>query len=49
MDIQLEGDAQPIRIIGEVTNANRMGMGIEFIKVNGKLLGRLGHLFYRNI
>jgi hypothetical protein len=49
MDIQLEGDAKPIRIIGEVTNANRLGMGIEFIKVNGKLLGRLGNLLYKNM
>ena len=49
MDIQLKGDSKPIRTIGEVTNANRMGMGIEFIKVSGNLLGKLGNLLYKNI
>jgi hypothetical protein len=49
MDIQSDDDAKPIRIIGEVTNANRKGMGIEFIKVNGNILGRLGNLLYKNI
>jgi hypothetical protein len=28
MEIQSDGDAKSIRIKGEVTNANRMGMGI---------------------
>ena len=49
MDIQLDGDAKSIRIIGEVTNANRMGMGIEFEKVSENLLGKLGNLFYKII
>jgi len=51
MDIQLDGDAKPISIKGEVTmtNANRMGMGIEFLKVSGNLLGKLGNLLYKNI
>ena len=47
MEIQLDGDAKPIRIKGEVTNANRMGMGIEFGKVSGNLLGKLGNLLYK--
>ena len=49
MDIQLDGDAESIRIKGEVTNANRMGMGIEFEKVSSNLLGQLGTLLYRTI
>ena len=49
MDILSKDDAKPIRVIGEVTNSNRMGMGIEFIKVNGNLLGRLGNLLYKSI
>ena len=49
MDIQLDDDAESIRIKGEVTNANRMGMGIEFVKVSGSLLGKLGHLLYKTI
>ena len=49
MDIQLDGDAESIRIKGEVTNANRMGMGIEFEKVSSNLLGKLGNLLYKII
>jgi len=49
MDIQLDGVAKSIRIIGEVTNANRMGMGIEFEKVSENLLGKLGNLLYKII
>ncbi len=49
MDIQLDGDAKSIRVKGEVTNANRMGMGIEFEKVSGDLLGKLGNLLYKVI
>lgn len=47
IEIQLDGDAKSIRIKGEVTNANRIGMGIEFEKVSGNLLGKLGNLLYK--
>ncbi len=47
MDIQFDGDAKPYRVIGKVTNANRMGMGIEFEVVSGDLLGKLGNLLYK--
>ena len=47
MDIQMYGDAESIWIKGEVTNANRMGMGVEFEKVNRALLGKLGKLLYK--
>jgi Tfp pilus assembly protein PilZ len=49
MDIQLDGDAKSIRIKGEVTNANRMGMGVEFEKASGNLLRKLGNLLYKTI
>ncbi len=49
MDIQLDDGAESIWIKGEVTNANRMGMGIEFEKVSGNLLGKLGNLLYKII
>lgn len=49
MDIQLNGEAKSIRVKGEVTNANRMGMGIEFEKVSGDLLRKLGNLIYKII
>ena len=49
MDIQLDDDAESIRIKGEVTNANRMGMGIEFEKVGSNFLGKLGNLLYKII
>jgi len=46
-DIQLDGDDQPIRIKGEVVNANRLGMGIEFEEVSSNLIGKLGNLLYK--
>ena len=46
MNIQLDGDAESIRIKGEVANANRMGMGIEFEKASRNLLEKLGNLLY---
>jgi Tfp pilus assembly protein PilZ len=46
MNIQLDGDAESIKIKGEVANANRMGMGIEFVKVSSNLLEKLGNLLY---
>jgi hypothetical protein len=49
MDIPMDGDAESIRIKGEVTNANRMGMGIAFEKVSDDLLGKLGNLLYKII
>ncbi len=49
MDIQLDGDNKSIRIKGEVANANRMGMGIEFEEVSSDLLEKLGNLLYRII
>ena len=49
MDIQLDGDAKSIRVKGEVTNANRMGMGIVFEQVSDDLLGKLGNLLYKII
>jgi hypothetical protein len=49
MDIQVDGDAKSIRVKGEVTNANRMGMGIEYEEVSDDLLGKLGNLLYKII
>ena len=49
MDIQLNGDAESIWIKGEVTNANRIGMGVEFEKASGNLLRKLGNLLYKTI
>jgi hypothetical protein len=49
MDIYLGGDADSIRIKGEVAHASRMGMGIEFEKVNSNLLEKLGNLLYKII
>ena len=47
MDIRMDGNAESIWIKGEVTNANRMGMGVEFERVSNNLLGKLGNLLYR--
>ena len=49
MDIQLDGDAKSIRVKGEVTNANRLGMGIEFEEVSDDMLGKLGNLLFKII
>ena len=49
MDIQLDGDAESIRVKCVVTNSNRMGMGVEFENVSGDLLGKLGNLLYKII
>jgi Tfp pilus assembly protein PilZ len=49
MEIQLGGDNEPIRIKGEVVNANRMGMGIEFKEVSGEMAERLGNLLFKTI
>ena len=49
MDIQLDGDIKSIRVKCEVTNANRMGMGIAFENVSGDLIRELGNLLYKMI
>ncbi len=49
LQIQLDSDDESIRIKGEVANANRMGMGIEFEEVSSDLLEKLGNLLYRII
>ena len=49
MEIQLGGDDKSIRIKGEVVNANRMGMGIEFEEVSGDLSEKLGNLLFKTI
>ena len=46
LDIQMDGNEKPIRIKGEVANANRLGSGIEFKNVNTKLLETLSNLLY---
>jgi len=47
MDIQMDGNEKSIRIKGEVANANRLGSGIAFEKVNTNLLETLSNLLYR--
>ncbi len=47
MDIQLDGDDKSIRIQGEVVNANRLGIGIEFEEVSSNLIEKLGYLLYK--
>jgi len=49
MDVQWHGHDNPIRINGEVANANRIGIGIEFEKVGGDLLEKLGKVLYKVI
>ena len=49
MEIQLGGDDESIRIKGEVANANRMGMGIEFEEVSGDMSEKLGNLLFKTI
>ncbi len=47
MDIQLDDDDKSIRLKGEVVNANRLGIGIEFEEVSGNLMEKLGYLLYK--
>lgn len=47
--IQLDGDEKPISIKGEVANATRMGMGIEFEEVSGDMSEKLGNLLFKTI
>ncbi len=49
MEIQLGADDESIRIKGEVANANRMGMGIEFEEVSGEMSEKLGNLLFKTI
>lgn len=49
MDIRYDGNENPIRINGEVANANRIGIGIEFEDVEGELLEKLAKLLYKAI
>jgi Tfp pilus assembly protein PilZ len=49
MEIQLGGDNELIRIKGEVANANRMGMGIEFEEVSDNMAEKLGNLLFKTI
>jgi Tfp pilus assembly protein PilZ len=49
MDIQWDDDDNPIRINGEVANANRIGIGIEFEDLSDDLLEKLGSLLYKVI
>ena len=49
MDIQLDCDDESIRIKGEVANANRIGMGIEFEELDSNLQEKLGFLLYKII
>ena len=46
LHILLDGDDQTLKINGEVVYVDRMGMGIEFVEINGKLLGKIGNLLY---
>ena len=49
LDIQWDGADNPIRIKGQVANANRIGIGIEFEDVSGDLSEKLGNLLYKVI
>ena len=49
MDIQLDGDDKPIRIKGEVANANRLGVGIEVKEIKKKSKEKLGYLLYKTL
>ena len=47
LEIQMDGDDQPIEINGDVANANRLGMGIEFEEISSNLSGKLGNLLFK--
>ena len=49
MEIQWGDDDESIRIKGEVANANRMGMGIEFEEVSDDISERLGNILFKII
>ena len=49
LDIQLDRDDKPVRFKGEVANANRFGVGIEFEEISSNLLGKLGKFLYKII
>ena len=47
MDIKLENYEKSIRVKGEVANADRLGMGIEFKDVSSYLSKRLRYIFFK--
>jgi len=47
LEIQMDGEDQPIEINGDVANANRLGMGIEFEEISSNLSGKLGNLLFK--
>ena len=49
LDIPLDGDDKSLRIKGEVANATRMGMGIEFVGINDNLSEKIGNLMFKII
>ena len=49
MGIQFDGGDKSFSIKGEVANANRMGMGIEFEDVSGAMAEKLGNLLFKTI
>ena len=49
LDIQWDGAENPIRIKGQVVNANRIGIGIEFEEISGDLSEKIGKLLYQVI
>ena len=49
MEIRLGDNDELIRIKGEVANASRMGMGIEFEEVRGDMAEKLGNLLFKTI
>ena len=47
MDIKLENYEKSIRVKGEVANADRLGMGIEFKDVSSPLSERLRYILFK--
>ena len=47
LDIQLDGNDKPVRFQGEVANANRFGVGIEFEEISSDLLEILGKFLFK--
>jgi len=47
MDIQLDANDKPVRFKGEVANANRFGVGIEFEEISSDLLEILGKFLFK--
>ena len=49
LDIQLDSDDKPARFKGEVANANRFGVGIEFEEISSNLMKKLGKFLFKVI